>query len=50
MPGLVLPVGGGHVLALLGGVRASGMEATALGGIDRGGNVTTQHDAVHLHA
>ena len=47
--GLVLLVFGGYVLAYLGCVGATGVEAAALGRISRRGDIALKHYAVHLH-
>ena len=48
MTWLILTVGRHVGLALLGGVGTAGMEATALGRIGRGRNISLQHDTFHL--
>ena len=47
--GLILLVLGRNVLANLRRMRASRMEATALGGICGGGNISRQVDSLHLY-
>lgn len=49
MSGLILLVFGGHVLAYLGCVGATGMEAAALGRIGGRGDIALKHYAVHLY-
>ena len=45
----ILAVYRSHILTLFSRVRTSGVEATARGGICRGGNITAKHDSVHLN-